>query len=72
MSYRELAMIDVKEVLRRWSAGHGDRKIGREAGVDVDELAEPRRSERAVVRRSRATGAFSRLTSSACSSRSPW
>jgi transposase len=27
-------MIDVKEVLRRWSAGHGDRKIAREAGVD--------------------------------------
>jgi len=34
MSYRELPMIDVKEVLRRWSAGHGERKIGRETGTD--------------------------------------
>ncbi len=34
MSYRELPMIDVKEMLRRWSAGHGDRKIGRETGTD--------------------------------------
>jgi hypothetical protein len=34
MAFRELTMIDVKEVLRRWSAGQGDRKIGREAGVD--------------------------------------
>ena len=34
MSYRELPMIDVKEILRRWSAGHGDRKIGRETGTD--------------------------------------
>jgi transposase len=34
MAFRELTMIDVKEVLRRWSAGQGDRKIAREAGVD--------------------------------------
>jgi transposase len=34
MTYRELPMIDVKEILRRWSAGHGDRKIGRETGTD--------------------------------------
>jgi transposase len=34
MSFRELTMIDVKEVLRRWSSGQGDRKIGREAGAD--------------------------------------
>jgi transposase len=32
-------MIDVKEVLRRWSAGHGDRKIGRETGVDRKTVA---------------------------------
>jgi transposase len=32
-------MIDVKEVLRRWSAGQGDRKIGREAGVDRKTVA---------------------------------
>lgn len=34
MAFRELTMIDVKEVLRRWSAGQSDRQIGREAGVD--------------------------------------
>jgi transposase len=39
MPYRELTMIDVKEVLRRWSAGHGDRRIGREAGVDRKTVA---------------------------------
>jgi transposase len=39
MSYRELSMIDVKEVLRRWAAGHGDRKIGRETGIDRKTVA---------------------------------
>jgi hypothetical protein len=39
MPYRELTMIDVKEVLRRWSAGHGDRRIGRDAGVDRKTVA---------------------------------
>ena len=34
MPFRELTMIDVKEILRRWSAGQSDRKIAREAGVD--------------------------------------
>lgn len=34
MAYRELNMMDVKELLRRWSAGHSDRKIAREAGTD--------------------------------------
>ena len=34
MAFRELTMIDVKEVLRRWSAGQSDRKIAREACVD--------------------------------------
>lgn len=34
MAFREIPMIDVKEVLRRWSAGHSDRKIAREASVD--------------------------------------
>jgi transposase len=36
MSYRELSMIDVKEVLRRWAAGHSNRKIARETGTDRD------------------------------------
>jgi hypothetical protein len=26
MTYRELPMIDVKEVLRRWQAGHSNRE----------------------------------------------
>lgn len=34
MSYRELAMIDVRELLRRWAAGHSTRKIARETGTD--------------------------------------
>ena len=34
MRYRELTMTDAKEVLRRWSAGHEDRKIARETGAD--------------------------------------
>lgn len=34
MTFRELGMIDVKEALRRWSAGHGMRSIGRGAGID--------------------------------------
>src|SRR5580704_6623300 len=39
MAFRELTMIDVKEVLRRWSAGQSDRKIGREAGADRKTVA---------------------------------
>src|SRR5258708_32403500 len=39
MPYRELTMIDVKEELRRSSAGHGDRRIGRDAGVDRKTVA---------------------------------
>jgi transposase len=34
MSYRELTMIDVKELLRRWAAGHSNRKIARDTGAD--------------------------------------
>lgn len=34
MSYRVLTMIDVKEVLRRWRAGQGLRRITRETGRD--------------------------------------
>ena len=56
MSYRELSMIDVKEVLRRWAAGHSNRKIARETGTDrgtatryiavAEQLALPRDRER--------------------------
>jgi predicted transcriptional regulator len=34
MAYRELTMIDVREVLRRWQAGQGLRRIARESGLD--------------------------------------
>lgn len=34
MTYRELSMIDVKELLRRWAKGHSDRRIARDTGTD--------------------------------------
>jgi transposase len=34
MPYRELTMIDIKEVLRRWSARQSIHRIARETGVD--------------------------------------
>lgn len=34
MSYRELTMIDVKEVLRHWMAGHSNRQIAKASGAD--------------------------------------
>jgi len=34
MSFRELSMIEIREVLRRWSAGQAMRAVARETGVD--------------------------------------
>lgn len=34
MSFRELSMIEIREVLRRWSTGQAVRAIARETGVD--------------------------------------
>lgn len=34
MSFRELTMIDVREVVRRWQAGQSARAIARESGTD--------------------------------------
>lgn len=34
MSFRELTMIEVREVLRRWQAGQGHRTVARETGLD--------------------------------------
>ena len=34
MPYRELTMIEIKEVLRRWQAEQSDRRIQRETGID--------------------------------------
>src|SRR5947207_13849570 len=39
MTYRELPMIDVKEVLRRWLAGHSNRRIAQETGIARDTAA---------------------------------
>ncbi|MFZ5889612.1 MAG: hypothetical protein ACOY0T_00975 [Myxococcota bacterium] len=34
MSFRELSMIEIREVLRRWTAGQAVRAIARETGAD--------------------------------------
>src|SRR4051794_27794092 len=34
MPYRELIMIDIKEMLRRRAAGHSGRQVARETGFD--------------------------------------
>src|SRR5918996_6214123 len=34
MAFRELTMIDVKELLRRFQAGESERRAGRECGAD--------------------------------------
>lgn len=39
MSYRELTMIDVKELLRRRAAGHSVRRVARETGIDRKTVA---------------------------------
>jgi transposase len=39
MSYRELTMIDVKELLRRWAAGQSNRKIALDASADRGTVA---------------------------------
>lgn len=48
MPYGERTLIDVKEVLRRWAAGQGDRRIGRETGTEVAQ--HPERIERWLAR----------------------
>jgi len=39
MSFRELSMIDVKEMLRRWQAGQSARQIARGSGMDRKTVA---------------------------------
>ena len=34
MAYREVSMLEVKEVLRRWRRGEANKAIARGAGVD--------------------------------------
>lgn len=52
MSFRELSMIEIREVLRRWSAGQAVRAVARETGVDrktVDRYVKAARELGAVV-----------------------
>lgn len=49
MAYREVAMVDVKEVLRLWLMGLNNTEIGKQIGVD-------RKTVRAYVRAARAAG----------------
>jgi hypothetical protein len=34
MAYREVRMVDIDQVMRRWLAGEGIRSIGRATGMD--------------------------------------
>jgi hypothetical protein len=34
MGYRELGMVELREIVRRWQAGEGLRAIARGAGMD--------------------------------------
>ena len=34
MAYREVGMVEIREVLRLWLAGRGKRPIGRQLGLD--------------------------------------
>lgn len=34
MGFREVSVVDVREVLRAWLEGHGLRKVAERAGVD--------------------------------------
>jgi hypothetical protein len=40
MAYREVGMVQVREILRRWLAGDGLRAIARALGVDRKTVAE--------------------------------
>lgn len=39
MAYRELGMVEIREVLRRWLAGDGLRAIARGTGIDRKTIA---------------------------------
>lgn len=49
MAYRELHMVEIKEVLRLWSRGHGFRTVATRTGVD-------RKTVRRYVEAARAAG----------------
>jgi transposase len=48
MAYRELGMVEIREVLRRWLAGDGHRTIARGTGVDRKTIAKYVRAAAAV------------------------
>jgi hypothetical protein len=50
MAYREMRMVDIDQVIRRWLAGEGIRSIGRSTGLD-------RNTVRRIVRLAENAGA---------------
>jgi hypothetical protein len=49
MGYRELRMVELREIWWRWQAGEGVRAIARGAGMDRKTIAEYLRALRAVA-----------------------
>ena len=41
MAFREVTVVQVKEVLRRWLRGEGERTIAKGVGVDRFKVAKP-------------------------------
>jgi transposase len=48
MAYRELGMVELREILRRWMAGEGLRAMARGTGVDRKTVAEHVRAAAAI------------------------
>jgi transposase len=48
MGYRELGMVELREIVRRWQAGEGVRAIARGTGMDRKTIAEYLRAAQAV------------------------
>ena len=52
MAYREIRMVDIDQVIRRWLAGEGIRSIGRSSGLDRNTVRRiVRLAEKAGVQR---------------------
>jgi hypothetical protein len=48
MGYRELGMVELREIVRRWQAGEGVRAIARGTGMDRKTIAEYLRAAQVV------------------------
>ena len=55
MAYRELGMVELREIVRRWQGGDGVRAIARGTGLDRKTIAEYLRALQAVGVRSGGT-----------------